>query len=167
MDRTNISSAYGYEKAAPAFQFVKDASTQQWRPLLSSDLGGGGTSVSGDLNISGLTIHTDDLERLASGQLITLSAISGLLAPSQVYPFYIRSSNADVAISQQVSSISYSNIGAGTGILYMGSNPKNIEPYETISFDGYNNYFTAPRFVSSGTIIVVNGTSKNPSVTSL
>lgn len=164
-DRT-FSSACGYEKAAPSFQFVKDSVTNQWRPVTSADMSNS-VNVSGDLLISGLIVNTDDLERLASGQLVTLSAISGLLAPTQVYPFYIRSTNADVAISQQVNSISYSNVGTGTGILYMGATPKNIEPYETISFDGYNNYFTAPRFVSSGTIMVVNGTSKISSVTSL
>lgn len=158
------NSAYGYDKAHPTFQFIKDAVTNKWRPATSADFG---TSVSGDMNISGLVIHVDDLERLASGQLITLSAISGLLAPGQVYPFYIRSSEGDVTISEQVNSISFSNVGEGTGVIFMGSNPKNLEPNETISFDGYNNYFTAPRFVSSGTIMVVNGTSKISSVTNL
>jgi hypothetical protein len=180
-DRT-FSSAYGYEKATPSFQFVKDSVTNQWRPLSSSDMG---VSVSGGMNISGLTIHVDDLERIASGQLVVLQGVSGdsaamrasltfinnNVSTKSVYPFFIRSVNAgDTTISQLLNSITFSNVGGVTGFLSINGVKKGLGPNEAVSYDGGGNgniLQTSFGYITSGTVFVMAGTSLDPSVQSL
>lgn len=167
-DRT-FSAAYGYDKAHPTFQFVKDGAS--WRPLQASDFG---VSTSGDINISGVYFNTDNLETLGTGQLLALQQMSGDIAvikasiqQTQIYPFLRRSSNEDYTITQQVNSVTFANVGSGIAYLYFGSNQKALNPTDTASYDAGNNYMYAPRFISSGTILVVNGISKDSSVVNL
>lgn len=157
-DRT-FSSAYGYDKAHPVFNFVFDSAiigpsgqSGAWRPYSTADAGGmppGTTPASAQ-------------EQVITNSLLT--SISGNVAPAQSYPFYIRSAGASTTtISQQLHSFTFSNIGSGNATI----GGKILAPYETVSYDFGKDYGFAPAYNSVGTVLAIAGTSSDATVSSL
>lgn len=81
-DRT-YSKAFEINRAAPAFLYIEDPTLNNgsggWRPFRTTDSGGGGGTISGDVNVSGigqLILDTDELEALGHSGNAFLNTIA-------------------------------------------------------------------------------------------
>jgi len=162
-DRT-YSKAFEINRAAPAFLYIEDptlnAGSGGWRPYRTTDAGGGGGTISGDINISGigqLILETDALEELAASG-------NAYLAPA-LKSFTNGFSNRLLAKPSAGTLFGVNGYNNNTGIQYLhvydnvnsGSNLINV-----IAVDAQNNFsvdFGSKGIQMNSGIFVCNSTT--------